>query len=441
MTTIKAESWSGGRLASIDALRGIAALGVVLYHAIGRLDAPAPQHLLQWPGFFIHTLTSFGYVGVFLFFVISGFCIHLQWAKARAVGRPHQIQFGAFWKRRLRRLYPAYLIALALYLGLTAISVGFKITGAWIYDVVMHLLMLHNLDPKTAYSINGVFWTLAIEEQLYLAYFLLLFLRTRFGWPLTLLVCMAARAGWFYFSHAVWVAFGVGVPVPEAAASHWLTWALGAVSVEAAFGLIKLPRWSRNLWIGFGALLLAAGISQLTPLLDKDGFFNRFSWLALHPAWGLGFFIIVNRGFDAERKWRSLRGSAKRGTDFAAGHLASDAISAEASKPHVPRIVALAAAVGVFSYSLYLTHGLVIIQSWRFAPPQWPKLINAFLIVTPATLAFAWIFFQFCELPFMSQSSKMKIAASDDQSRKPIGEMQDPQQSIISSTLASLTED
>ena len=403
MTPIKAESWSGGRLASIDALRGIAALGVVLYHALGRVDAPSPQHLLQWPSFFIHSLTSFGYVGVFLFFVISGFCIHLQWAKARAAGRPHQIQFGAFWKRRLRRLYPAYLIALALYLVLTGLSVGFKITGAYVYDVVMHLLMLHNLDPKTAYSINGVFWTLAIEEQLYLAYFLLLFLRTRFGWGLTLIVCMAARVGWFYFSHAVWVAFGVGVPVPEAAASHWLTWALGAVSVEAAFGLIKLPRWCRNVWLGFGALLLAAGMSQFTPLLDKDGFLNRFSWLALHPAWGLGFFIIVNRAFDAERKWRTKRAPQANATELSGEPLAANARAAAAPQVHAPRVVALAAAVGVFSYSLYLTHGLVIIESWRFAPPQWPRLINALLIVTPATVAFAWIFFQFCELPFMSK--------------------------------------
>ena len=391
MTPIKSEPWSGGRLASIDALRGIAALGVVLYHAIGRAEASVPQNLLQWPTYFVHSLTSFGYVGVFLFFVISGFCIHLQWAKARAAGQPHQIHFGAFWKRRIRRLYPAYLIALVLYLVVTGLSVGVKVTGAYVYDVVMHLLMLHNLDPKTAYSINGVFWTLAIEEQLYLAYFLLLFLRTRLGWGLTLIVCMAARVGWFYFSHAVWVVFGVGVPVPEAAASHWLTWALGAVSVEAACGLIKLPRWCRNLWIGFGALLLAAGISQFSPMLDKDGFFNRFSWLALHPAWGVGFFIIVNRAFEAEKKWRATR-SLHPSTSSGAPTL------------QVPRIVALAASVGVFSYSLYLTHGLVIIESWRFTPPNWPPLVNALLVVTPATVAFAWIFFQFCEAPFMSKS-------------------------------------
>ena len=382
MKPIKSELWTGGRLASIDALRGIAALGVVLYHAVGVAGDGVPQNLLRWPVVFIHSLTSYGYVGVFLFFVISGFCIHLQWARARAAGEPHEIRFGPFWKRRIRRLYPAYLIALVLYLLMTAFSVGIKLTGGFVYDVVMHLFMLHNLDPKTAYSLNSVFWTLAIEEQLYLAYFLLLFLRTRWGWGPTLIVCAAARVGWFFFSHGVWVTFGVGVPVPEAAASHWLTWALGAVSVEAAFGLIKLPRWCRNLWIGTGFLVLAAGISQVFPITDKDGFIHRFCWLALHPAWGLGFFIIVNRAFAAEKKWRAAI--------------------------RTPRIAVLFAWLGLFSYSLYLTHSLVIMEAWRFSPPEWPTLVNALFLITPATVAFAWIFFQFCEQPFMSQSSQLK---------------------------------
>jgi peptidoglycan/LPS O-acetylase OafA/YrhL len=390
MKPIKAEAWSGGRLASIDALRGLAALGVVLYHTIGRLDTPLPQNLLKWPIGFLHSITSFGYVGVFLFFVISGFCIHLQWAKAKARGQSLEIKFGAFWKRRFRRLYPAYLIALSLYLGLTASTVGIKVTSSWVYDVVMHLFMLHNLDPNTAYSINGVFWTLAIEEQLYLAYFLLLFLRKRWGWGPTLLVCAAARVGWFFFSHGVWVVFGIGVPVPEAAASHWLTWALGAISVEAAFGLIKLPRWTRNLWLGVGFILLAAAISQVFPVTNKDGFIHRFCWLVLHPAWGLGFFIVVNRAFEAEKKWR--------------------VVALE------PRIIKLLAAVGVFSYSLYLIHSLVIMESWRFAPPGWPEMINALFVITPATVAFSWIFFQFCERPFMSKPTLPRGVVPDPSS-------------------------
>jgi peptidoglycan/LPS O-acetylase OafA/YrhL len=104
----------------------------------------------------------------------------------------------------------------------------------------MHLLMLHNLDAGTCYTINGVFWTLAVEEQLYLAYFLLLFMRVRWGWGVTIAVCLFARFGWMLFSHVVWLKTGFGIPVPESAAAHWFTWALGAIGVEVMFGLIRL---------------------------------------------------------------------------------------------------------------------------------------------------------------------------------------------------------
>ncbi len=401
MKAVKSQLWSGERLTSIDALRGIAALAVVLYHAVGNANAAVPQNLFRWPVLFLQSISSFGYAGVFLFFVISGFCIHLQWARTYAAGGQPEIKFGTFWKRRIRRLYPAYVIALALYLGVTAQALGLKVTGSLIYDVLMHLFMLHNLDPKTAYSINGVFWTLAIEEQLYLAYFLLLILRKRWGWGVTLAACAAARLGWFVLSHAIWAFFRIGVPIPEAAASHWLTWALGAISVEAALGLVKLPRWTRNLWIGFGALIFAAAVSQVFPVTNKDGLIHRFCWLVLHPAWGLGFFVIVNRGFEAEKKWRAQM---------------------------TPRLIGYLAAVVVFSYSLYLTHSLTIMESWRFGTSDWPSLLNAFLVVVPATLAFAWIFFQFCEKPFMSKA--------EERSKKPEGRSQ---KSAVSTGLSAVS--
>jgi peptidoglycan/LPS O-acetylase OafA/YrhL len=83
MKAIKASPLFNGRLQSIDALRGIAALGVVFYHAVMQASPAVPNNLFRWPVKLLQLASSFGYIGVFLFFVISGFCIHLQWAKSQ----------------------------------------------------------------------------------------------------------------------------------------------------------------------------------------------------------------------------------------------------------------------------------------------------------------------------------------------------------------------
>jgi peptidoglycan/LPS O-acetylase OafA/YrhL len=382
MSANQPENISGTRLRSIDALRGIAALGVVVYHAIPQTKNAVLAGFLGWPGYLIQFGSSFGYIGVFLFFVISGFCIHLQWAKARAAGETAEVRFGAFWKRRIRRLYPPYVIALAFYLLLPALINGINVTHFFVYDVVMHLLMLHNLDPKTCYSINGVFWTLAIEEQLYLAYFLLLFLRTRWGWGRTIAICLLARLGWLILSHIIWLATGTGVPVPEAAASHWFTWALGAIGVEAAFGLIQLPKWCRNLWLSAVLIVAASATSHFLPAIPKDTLLHNLSWFLIHPLWGLGFFILVNRAVLAEKSWiRTLR---------------------------LPTLVSIFASLGIFSYSIYLTHEMVIMQSWRFVDSTLPQMFQT-LIVILATILFAWIFFWFCERPYIKTSRGKEV--------------------------------
>jgi peptidoglycan/LPS O-acetylase OafA/YrhL len=365
------------RLRSIDALRGIAALGVVLYHAIDKSEKVIPSNLFRYPMRLIQFGSSFGYIGVFLFFVISGFCIHLQWCRSQSNNSESSIAFGKFWKRRIRRLYPPYIIALVLFLSLTALSAGISVTRVFVYDVVMHVLMLHNFDPRTCYSINGVFWTLAIEEQLYLAYFLLLFLRKRWGWPITLTICLLARAVWMTFSHVVWLKTGIGVPVPEAAASHWFTWALGAIAVEAWFGLVKLPRWTRDLRIATLLIASASGMAYFGSAIPKDTVWHISSWFFLHPLWGVGFFIVLNRAVLAEDGWiRQMK---------------------------LPWLISVFATLGVFSYSIYLTHELTIMQSWRWTNPAAWQMQNVLLITIPATIVFAWLFFWFCERPFMNR--------------------------------------
>jgi peptidoglycan/LPS O-acetylase OafA/YrhL len=412
MKAIKSYPQSDNRFQSIDALRGIAALGVVFYHAVWQSTNAVPGNIFRRPVQLLQFVSSFGYIGVFLFFVISGFCIHLQWAKARANQQPQSIKFGTFWRRRFRRLYPPYLIAFGLFMLMAALSTGINVTHFFVYDVVMHLLMLHNLDPNTCYSINGVFWTLAIEEQLYLAYFLLLFLRSRWGWGPTLVICAAARVGWFFFSHAVWVATGIGVPVPESAASHWFTWALGAIAVEAAFGLVKLPRWCRNLWLGFAAIVVASATSVILPHTQKDTVPHTLAWLLMHPVWGVGFFIVVNRVVQAEQAWAEKR----RQTPATARSFSVARI--------VPRLVAGAAFVGMFSYSLYLTHELVIMQSWWFITWRLPPILNTLLIVVPATVVFAWVFYLFCEKPYMTKAKSRGRGSEVGDQKSELGSQQ-----------------
>ncbi len=136
------------------------------------------------------------------------------------------------------------------------------------WDVVLHVFMLHNIDARTTYTINGAFWTLAIEEQLYLAYFLLLFLRIRFGWTKTLLICFSARIVWLIMGRALSYSFGIDIPIGEAAATNWFIWALGALSVEAALGVTKLPAWCYKISTAALALGCAMVLAQILPIVD-----------------------------------------------------------------------------------------------------------------------------------------------------------------------------
>jgi peptidoglycan/LPS O-acetylase OafA/YrhL len=376
----------GNRLSSIDALRGIAALSVVLYHAVGhspRIDVYGYSYYFYW---ILANLFSYGYAGVYLFFVISGFCIHLFWAKQYASNQTPTVEFSSFWKRRMRRLYPPYLVALVIYLIFIAVKVDVDINGLFLWDILSHLLMIHNLDMRTCYSISGVFWTLAVEEQLYLAYFLLLFMRKRWGWTYTLICCGMARVGWYLLIYGIGDSLGVEVPVSEASASHWFIWALGALSVEAALGIVALPAWCRKFWIGILSLLLAVGITHLLPF-SKDPI-HPILWLLLHPAWGLGFFILINYLVDADVRWQF--------------------------RARVPKFITYTASIGLFSYSLYLTHQLIMLESYWFGYLGLPAIVIAFFLVTPSSLILAWIFFNLFEKPFLKSSSKVETSPTSN---------------------------
>jgi peptidoglycan/LPS O-acetylase OafA/YrhL len=370
---------------TLDAMRGGAALAVITYHALGVAQQTATSGWEWWLPQIASFLVHYAFAGIYLFFVISGYCIHLYWAKTYAAGvQKPIINFGTFWKRRVRRLYPPYFVALALYLIYIAYKTPFEVTGFYLWDVVLHLFMLHNLDPRTAYTINGAFWTLAIEEQLYLAYFLLLFLRIRYGWTKTLLLCFSARAVWLLLSRGLSGPLGFHIPLTEAAATNWFIWALGALSVEAALGVTKLPGWCFRISASSVALGGAMALSLLLPMVDQTSWVHDVGWLIMHPAWGVGFFILVNYSVAAEQRWRQR-------------------------SSRVPQLISALASIGLISYSLYLTHSFVLMHWYWFGFTQWHIRTISVVITMPLSVAFAWLFFRLCERPFMTSSATAKV--------------------------------
>lgn len=145
------------RLGVLDGLRGIAMLLVLWYHVWEISWLPAPLHALQF-------VPETGFVGVDLFFYISGFVIVYPFVKALARGEAPP-PWGHFAYRRAIKIVPSYLLCIAV-----CIAIGyaqFASAGEAARDIVTHLLFIHTWWPDTYGSINGVLWTLAVEVEFY----------------------------------------------------------------------------------------------------------------------------------------------------------------------------------------------------------------------------------------------------------------------------------
>lgn len=159
----------------IDGMRGIAALGVVCFHLSSNLK-PELQQLLPDV---VNTAFSHGYLGVPVFFVISGFVI------ATSVGNALVDKSYAenFILRRGIRLTPVYWASIVFSFVLLALQNEFLNTTTPFptnWGLVAHLFYLQDLfavEPQ----ISVVYWTLCVEIQLYVFYILSVWIAQRTG--------------------------------------------------------------------------------------------------------------------------------------------------------------------------------------------------------------------------------------------------------------------
>jgi len=176
------------RFENINLLRAFAAMAVLVYHVI---------ELRPWPAFPIDgplVVFRIGWIGVDLFYVISGFVITLS---ALALRRRDPERFARrYWARRLARIYPLYLVTCVLWVAFFKPDFFDASVKAWAWQIVSHLAFLHTLTPWTFGSINGANWTLAIEMHFYVAVALLVpWIARTPGWRIWL-GCIAIAWAW-----------------------------------------------------------------------------------------------------------------------------------------------------------------------------------------------------------------------------------------------------
>lgn len=341
----------GSRVHAIDGLRAFAALWVLGFHMRAFSGGSV------WPG--IDFLLRSGSTGVSLFLVLSGLCLYLPYAG----GRQGRFEAATFYRRRARRLLPAYYATLVAVLAMYLLGGGQmglpQLTGSqYATQAVTHVTLTHQLFPETFYGLNGAFWSLGLEWELYLTLPLLVLAAVRFGLGRTVAAVFVVTAGYrlalFAATQVGWLEPGgawADVVLANFFLGRWSEFALGMVAAE----------WYRTRGARVGWPLVAAAVaSAALALAFPDNPLN-------HMLYGVVFFTVV------------------------CAALAGDNLLARAFswRPLV--------AIGVMSYSLYLVHQPMteilghVLGAGQGADPR--EVFLRMLLLVPVILGVALVLF------------------------------------------------
>ena len=235
-----------------DVLRGVAITMVIVFHAFivpfgafvpwrgwtrNFADAPSQALLICYP-------LSFGWAGVALFFVLSGFCIHLSFL------RSGEFSIGRFFWNRFWRIMPAYFVTLIAFGALNRLALN---THEGLKQFVTHLLFMHDFRDSTFFGINPSFWSIATEVQLYVLFPVLLLIRRRKGIAGCLAFTLAIGLAWRLFVVLRWgLPDHVITPGFSSPLMTWFDWTLGAYVAER-LGQSRTAFTRRPLWIAIAA--------------------------------------------------------------------------------------------------------------------------------------------------------------------------------------------
>jgi peptidoglycan/LPS O-acetylase OafA/YrhL len=327
------------RLDTIDVLRGVAAFSVALYHIWGHdggYGFPSIGVVPQTPDptFFDYLISPFrwGYLGVSLFLVLSGFCIHLPYARKKQEKGDYNFRPREFFVRRIWRLYPAYIVAvvgtaIVLWIaqGFQSLKLGDRMAIPTFADVIGHLTMAHGFIEEQFYSIVSVFWSLSLEFQLYLLYPIFLFLFRKIGTMRAVILLTVVSLIWRYCAITFWDngLISIATQGPYTLMGNVLArmpeWLFGALVAE----LLLTKKKELQSSLSVLSIILVITLAILTTLYKE-------LWVATDILFGLGFALLTF--FVSYKEYSSTK---------------------EVSRSFLFRWFVK---IGVISYSLYLFH-------------------------------------------------------------------------------------
>lgn len=143
----------------VDVFRAIAILYILLYHFYVYCGYPYEKYIV------VHRFICMGgEIGVTLFYILSGYGIFFSLAKSEE--KEGRLSYCKFIKRRFLKIAPQYYVGIAALLLLTSNAEYFSNKG--FFQIVAHVLFVHNWFPSTFDKLSGVWWTLGTIFQFYL---------------------------------------------------------------------------------------------------------------------------------------------------------------------------------------------------------------------------------------------------------------------------------
>jgi peptidoglycan/LPS O-acetylase OafA/YrhL len=278
---------SQGRNRSLDGLRGIAILLVVTSHANNPF------------------VRFGGTAGVTLFFVLSGYLITSLLVDEQR--RTCTISLHRFYARRARRLLPALILAIG---GGVILAIAFgEAPGKTLTAAGLSLFYAGNLWPVLGVDLNpfGQLWSLALEEQYYLLWpILLLFLgRMRTGWLIGIVLALTCGSLAIRFGGPITTAAGYDRAYYLPQSSVWAILTGSVIALVLHYRpQLKLPIWTWHVGL-VGLLFVTTVLGMRTGLHEEASGLTRVIRLAAGPlASVFSVLLVTNCAISgAPRAW------------------------------------------------------------------------------------------------------------------------------------------